>query len=185
MKRGEFAVPKAPPGTQPDLTGLSCGFEEIPSARGLILSVLVVSARDADPSAFRRVIEDIIALVERIGRQPAGAAGWPAAEMAAERKRIHGPCYARRVAFQTTRLRARQHAVRLFGVAFRHQRRRLRAENPFAAGGGEFRLPQIRRRIAHDPRLHARARKRANAAAVRSGLGGKSRDTGCTVRTRR
>ncbi len=36
MKRGEFAVPKAPPGTQPDLTGLSCGFEEIPSARGSI-----------------------------------------------------------------------------------------------------------------------------------------------------
>jgi len=33
MKRGEFAVPKAAPGTQPDLTGLSCRFEEIPSAR--------------------------------------------------------------------------------------------------------------------------------------------------------
>src|SRR5262245_57598325 len=42
MKRGEFAVPAAPPGTQPDLSGLSCRFEEIPSARGLILSVLVV-----------------------------------------------------------------------------------------------------------------------------------------------
>lgn len=65
MKRGEFAVPKAPSGTQPDLTGLSCRFEEIPSVRGLILSVLVVPARDADPSAFRKVIEDIIALVER------------------------------------------------------------------------------------------------------------------------
>ena len=65
MKRGEFAVPKAPPGTQPDLTGLSCRFEEIPSARGLILSVLVVPARDADPSAFRKVIEDIVVLVER------------------------------------------------------------------------------------------------------------------------
>jgi hypothetical protein len=65
MKRGEFAVPPAPPGTQPDLTGLSCRFEEIPSARGLILSVLVVPARGADPLAFRKVIEDIIALVER------------------------------------------------------------------------------------------------------------------------
>src|SRR6202451_3883540 len=31
MKRGEFAVPMAPPGTQPDLTGLSCRFEEMPS----------------------------------------------------------------------------------------------------------------------------------------------------------
>jgi hypothetical protein len=65
MKRGEFAVPAAPPGTQPDLTGLSCRFEEIPSVHGLILSVLVVPARDADPAAFRKVIENIIALSER------------------------------------------------------------------------------------------------------------------------
>src|SRR3977135_3858268 len=65
MKRGEFAVPAAAPGTQPDLTGLSCRFEEIPSVRGLILSVLVVPARGADPPAFRKVIEDVIALVER------------------------------------------------------------------------------------------------------------------------
>src|SRR6195256_2065862 len=65
MKRGEFAVPAAPPGTQPDLTGLSCRFEEIPSVRGLILSVLVVPARNADPLAFRNLIEDLIALVER------------------------------------------------------------------------------------------------------------------------
>ena len=65
MKRGEFAVEVAPSGTQPDLTGLSCRFEEIPSARGLILSVLVVPARDADAAAFRKVIEDIVAIVER------------------------------------------------------------------------------------------------------------------------
>ena len=65
MKRGEFAIEVAPPGTQPDLTGLSCRFEEIPAARGVILSVLVVPTRNADASAFRRVIEDVIALVER------------------------------------------------------------------------------------------------------------------------
>lgn len=65
MKRGEFSVPKAAPGTQPDLSGLSCRFEEIPSVRGLILSVLVVPARGGDPSAFRKVIEDVIALAER------------------------------------------------------------------------------------------------------------------------
>jgi Protein of unknown function (DUF3095) len=55
----------APPGTQPDLSGLSCRFEEIPSTRGLILSVLVVPTKSADASAFRKVIEDIIQLVER------------------------------------------------------------------------------------------------------------------------
>jgi hypothetical protein len=65
MKRGEFSVRPAPPGTQPDLSGLSCRFEEIPSARGLILSVLVVPARGADQNAFRKVIEDIIHLIER------------------------------------------------------------------------------------------------------------------------
>jgi hypothetical protein len=65
MKRGEFAVQPASPGTQPDLSGLSCRFEEIPSAHGLILSVLVVPAQGADPRAFRKAIEDIIALVEK------------------------------------------------------------------------------------------------------------------------
>src|SRR3954466_16303216 len=65
MKRGEFAVPAAPPGTQPDLSGLSCRFEEMPSVRGLILSVLVVPASGADQAAFRQVIEDVINLVER------------------------------------------------------------------------------------------------------------------------
>jgi DUF3095 family protein len=65
MKRGEFAVAAAPPGEQPDLSGLSCRFEEIPAARGLILSVLVVPAKAADPRAFRKAIEDIIDLVER------------------------------------------------------------------------------------------------------------------------
>jgi Protein of unknown function (DUF3095) len=85
MKRGEFAVEKAPPGTQPDLTGLSCRFEEIPSTRGVILSVLVATAPGADAAAFRKVIEDMVALVERspdAGRPvPAGGPplGWPPA----------------------------------------------------------------------------------------------------------
>ena len=65
MKRGEFAVAAASPGTQPDLSGLSCRFEEIPSTRGVILSVLVVPAKGADPLAFRKAIEDVIGLVEK------------------------------------------------------------------------------------------------------------------------
>jgi hypothetical protein len=65
MKRGEFRVDEAPDGAQPDLSGLSCRFEEIPASRGLILSVLVVPARGVDPAAFRQVIEDVIHLVER------------------------------------------------------------------------------------------------------------------------
>jgi hypothetical protein len=65
MKRGEFALPMAPPGTQPDLSGLSCRFQEIPAVRGLILSVLVLPAPGADAAAFREAIEDVITLVER------------------------------------------------------------------------------------------------------------------------
>jgi hypothetical protein len=65
MKRGEFAVSKASPGTQPDLSGLSCRFEEIPAVHGVILSVLVVPAQGAEPKAFRKVIEDVVALSER------------------------------------------------------------------------------------------------------------------------
>ncbi len=105
MKRGEFAVEVAPSGTQPDLTGLSCRFEEIPSVRGLILSVLVVPARGADPAAFRKLIEDVIALVERspdAGRPvPPGGPPlrWPPAGVEFE-ARTHrwGPLFMRRAA---------------------------------------------------------------------------------------
>jgi hypothetical protein len=104
MKRGEFAVPAAPTGTQPDLSGLSCRFEEIPSARGLILSVLVVPAGGADPLAFRKAIEDVIGLVERspdAGRPvpPDGPAlRWPPSGMEYEvRAARGGPLLARRI----------------------------------------------------------------------------------------
>jgi hypothetical protein len=105
MKRGEFAVQVAPSGTQPDLTGLSCRFEEIPSVRGLILSVLVVPARGADPAAFRKVIEDVIALVERspdAGRPvPPGGPPlrWPPAGVEYEARAARGgPLFKRRAA---------------------------------------------------------------------------------------
>jgi hypothetical protein len=105
MKRGEFAVEPAPPGTQPDLTGLSCRFEEIPSARGLILSLLVVLARGADAGAFRNVIEDLIALVERspdAGRpvpQQGPPLRWPPAGVEFEaRAQRGGPLLKRRAA---------------------------------------------------------------------------------------
>src|SRR5476651_433403 len=105
MKRGEFAVAAAPSGTQPDLTGLSCRFDEIPSVRGLILSVLVVRARDADPLAFRKLIEDVIALSERspdAGRPvPPGGPPlrWPPAGVEFEARAARGgPLFKRRAA---------------------------------------------------------------------------------------
>jgi hypothetical protein len=121
MKRGEFAVPAAPSGTQPDLTGLSCRFEEIPSARGIILSVLVVPAQGADPVAFRKLIEDVIALVERspeAGRPvpPGGPAlRWPPAGVEFEaRAKRGGPLLKRRAAVLTHTLFA--YLIMRFGI---------------------------------------------------------------------
>jgi Protein of unknown function (DUF3095) len=65
LKAGDFAVAPAPPGTWPDLTGLSCRFQEFRAERGLILSLLILPAPGAAPAAFRALIEDIIALVEQ------------------------------------------------------------------------------------------------------------------------
>jgi Protein of unknown function (DUF3095) len=102
MKRGEFAVAAAPSGTQPDLSGLSCRFEEMPATRGLILSVLVVPALDADPAVFRKVIEDIIGLVERspdAGRPvPPGGPPlrWPPAGVEYEARAARGGSLMRR-----------------------------------------------------------------------------------------
>jgi DUF3095 family protein len=109
MKRGEFAVSAAPSGTQPDLSGLSCRFEEIPSVRGLILSVLVVPARGGDASAFRKLIEDVIALVERspdAGR-PVSPGGpplrWPPAGVEFEARAARGGSLFRRRTFVLAR----------------------------------------------------------------------------------
>lgn len=119
MKRGEYTVEIAPAGTHPDLTGLSCRFSEIPTERGLILSLLIVPASDANGAAFRRLIEDVIALVERspgAGRPvPPGGPPmrWPTAGAEYEARARGGkPLFLRRIGV---------HAVTLFSyVLFRY-----------------------------------------------------------------
>ena len=64
MKRGEFALAPAAPGTRPNLAGLSCRFSPIATRRGVILSLLIVKAQAAPAEAFRAVIEEVIALIE-------------------------------------------------------------------------------------------------------------------------
>lgn len=64
MKEGAFAVEPAPPGTRPDLTGLSCRFAEIAAERGVILSLIVVPAPGASTAAFSRLIGAVLALAD-------------------------------------------------------------------------------------------------------------------------
>jgi hypothetical protein len=65
MKRDEISVPHAPPGARPDLSGLSCRFEQFPTQYGQILSVLVLPADIARMSAFRTVVRQIIDMTEK------------------------------------------------------------------------------------------------------------------------
>jgi Protein of unknown function (DUF3095) len=68
IKSGDFAVTPAAPGggpeSWPDLSGLSCRFEEFHAVQGLILSLIVLPAPGADPAAFRALTEEIVALAE-------------------------------------------------------------------------------------------------------------------------
>ena len=65
MKRGEIGVPPAPPGSHPDLSGLSCRYELIPSQRGQVLSLVVAPGARADPDEFRAVVEAVTRIVEK------------------------------------------------------------------------------------------------------------------------
>jgi hypothetical protein len=120
IKRGEFAIAPAGAGVVPDLTGLSCRFEEIPSARGTILSVVIVPKSDANDAAFRTAIESVIALVEKspdAGR-PVPANGpdfrWPPAGFDLEvRTMPRGPRIVRRLVVA---------AVTLFAYVILHYR---------------------------------------------------------------
>ena len=55
MKRGEISVPPAPPGSHPDLSGLSCRYELIPAQRGQVLSLVVTPGERASAAEFRAV----------------------------------------------------------------------------------------------------------------------------------
>ncbi len=53
MKAGRFAVPAAPPGTRPDLTGLSCRWDPIAAHNGDIVSVIACRLEGPIPGTSR------------------------------------------------------------------------------------------------------------------------------------
>ncbi len=102
MKRGLYAVAPAPPGTRPDLSGLSCRFEEMPSLHGVVLALLVIPGERDDHAGFRRVVEDLIHLAEQKGHAPIPGQGptfgWQGVELEAHASRHAGlPLLIRRI----------------------------------------------------------------------------------------
>jgi hypothetical protein len=82
MKDGRFAVAPATPGSRPDLSGLSCRWNDIPATHGLVLSLVVSPVTNGDP-VFRKLVESLLAELEHsseVARPVPDAApgvGWP------------------------------------------------------------------------------------------------------------
>ncbi len=82
LKSGHYSVSPAEPGVRPDLSGLSCRWNDIPSTHGVILSLVAAPVRVGDP-AFRGLVEDLLDELEtspEVARPvPDGApgVGWP------------------------------------------------------------------------------------------------------------
>ena len=82
MKAGQFAVPPSAPGVRPDLSGLSCRWNDIPASRGVILSLVLAPVRQGDP-AFRKLVETLLADLEKSADvtrpvpDEAPGVGWP------------------------------------------------------------------------------------------------------------
>lgn len=65
LKAGRLAAPRAAPDIHPDLTGLSCRFQDLKSKHGVILSVMVRPAVDPADPRFRALIADVLTIAGR------------------------------------------------------------------------------------------------------------------------
>ncbi len=95
MKAGRLALPPAPAGTQPDLTGLSCRWSHIPATHGTILSVVIEATEDVPGPAFAELAHRVIAIAQRLERSghPAPSQGaevrWPPPGLELEAQASH------------------------------------------------------------------------------------------------
>jgi Protein of unknown function (DUF3095) len=64
MKAGVYLIAPAGTGVRPDLTGLSCRFDEIQAQRGVILSLILVPHQNGDRDAFGELVGAVLALAE-------------------------------------------------------------------------------------------------------------------------
>jgi hypothetical protein len=97
MKNGAHAIDAAPPGTRPDLTGLSCRFETIASTRGVILSLLVMPAAPGGSRDYWALLARLLALTanraeaERPVTQSVLRIKWPPSGLTLEALTRHRP----------------------------------------------------------------------------------------------
>jgi Protein of unknown function (DUF3095) len=77
MKSGNFAVAAAPPGTRPDLTGLSCRWNPIEAHHGEIVSIIAIPGGAGTDAAFQELVSDVVALAsqQERGGHPVPAGG--------------------------------------------------------------------------------------------------------------
>lgn len=68
MKAGRYAIAAAPPGSRPDLEGLSCRWNPIEAHHGEIVSIIVVPAGMETLAEFQKVVADVVALADEQGR---------------------------------------------------------------------------------------------------------------------
>ncbi|MFC3613261.1 DUF3095 domain-containing protein [Lutimaribacter marinistellae] len=105
MKAGDHEVPIAPPGAQPDLTGLSCRWSNAVSKNGQIVSLIVHPTSSATPRDFADIAKDLVEATDRLDRSghPLPVAGpgirWPppGLEIEAKTSRKGGNVFKRRI----------------------------------------------------------------------------------------
>jgi hypothetical protein len=89
MKAGDYAIPPAPAGSRPDLTGLTCRFDEIRADSGVILSLIVMPS-GGDAAAFDTLVSSILSAAEATADagqpKPRRMPGWPPAGFQLELK---------------------------------------------------------------------------------------------------
>jgi Protein of unknown function (DUF3095) len=96
MKAGGFAVPPAPEGDLPDLTGLSCRWTPTASRHGTILSLVMRPAAGASDMAFADAVRAVLALCRGLARgghpipESGPEAHWPPPGLDHEARALHG-----------------------------------------------------------------------------------------------
>ncbi len=98
MKSGTSTIPEAAPDALPDLTGLSCRWDQMPSKHGLILSLVILPCDNIQGPEFYALTKEVSDIVEHLDRagHPADESGpgasWPpaGATLEAHAQRGHG-----------------------------------------------------------------------------------------------